>query len=239
MEGARTGTSARGLSPLEPWFALAEGVALPPLKLWFSWRFEDLHHIPREGPVIVACNHASYLDPLANAYAVIEAGRRPRFLAKVELFRIPVVGSVLRGARQIPVTRGSRDGAALEDAERALAEGQAVVIYPEGTVTSRPDHLPMEGRTGAVRLAVATGAPIVPMASWGSHPVWQKSGRGSLRFGRPIWVKAGPLLDLASRRLDPTDRDAMKPLTVELMASITDLVVDLRDRYPESWADDG
>jgi hypothetical protein len=52
-------------------------------------------------------------------------------------------------------------------------------------------------------------------------------------------VKAGPLLDLASRRLDPTDRDAMKPLTVELMASITDLVVDLRDRYPESWADDG
>ena len=239
MEGARTGSSTRGLSPLEPWFTLAEGVALPPLKLWFSWRFEDLHHIPRGGPVIVACNHASYLDPLANAYAVIQAGRRPRFLAKVELFRIPVVGSVLRGARQIPVTRGSRDGSALEDAERALAESETVVIYPEGTVTSRPDHLPMEGKTGAARLAVATGAPIVPMASWGSHPVWQKRGRGSLRFGRPIWVQAGPPIDLASRSLDPADREAMKPLTVELMDAITGLVVDLRDRYPESWADDG
>jgi 1-acyl-sn-glycerol-3-phosphate acyltransferase len=209
------------------------------VKLWFTWRFEDLHHIPREGPVIVACNHASYLDPLANAYAVIEAGRRPRFLAKVELFKIPVVGSAFRGAKQIPVVRGSRDGSALVAAERSLAGGEAVVIYPEGTVTTRADHLPMEGKTGTVRLALASGAPIVPMASWGSHPVWQKSGKGSLRFGRPVWVKAGPAIDLASRGADDADPGAMKELTAELMDVLTELVVDLRDRYPKRWAGDG
>jgi len=155
---------------------VATAVALPPVKLWFNWRFEDLDRIPREGPSIVACNHASYLDPFANAYAVMEAGRRPRFIAKAELFEIPIVGMALRGAKQIPVVRGSRDGSALVAAERALDAGEVVVIYPEGTVTDRPDHLPMAGKTGAVRLALASGAPIVPMASSGSHPVWQKTG---------------------------------------------------------------
>ncbi|HSL11568.1 MAG TPA: lysophospholipid acyltransferase family protein [Actinomycetota bacterium] len=217
---------------------MATAVALPPVKLWFNWRFEDLDRIPRDGPAIVACNHASYLDPFANAYAVIEAGRRPRFIAKAELFEIPVVGMALRGARQIPVVRGRRDGSALVAAERALAGGEVVVIYPEGTVTNRPDHLPMQGKTGAVRLALATGAPIVPMASWGSHPVWQKSGRGSLRFGRPVWVKVGTALDLSARASEREDRDAVQAMTDGLMRELTDLVVDLRDRYPRGWGDD-
>ena len=209
------------------------------MKLWFNWQFEDLDRIPRQGPVIIACNHASYLDPLANAYAVIEAGRRPRFLAKVELFEIPVVGIALRGANQIPVARGRGDGSALVAAERALADGEAVVIYPEGTVTTRPDHLPMDGKTGAVRLALATGAPIVLMASWGSHPVWQKSGRGSLRFGRPVWVKAAPAIDLAARASERDDRAAVQEMTDDLMRQLTELVVDLRDRYPKGWNGDG
>jgi 1-acyl-sn-glycerol-3-phosphate acyltransferase len=235
----RARPASRGLSALgEPWYHVATGAALPPVKLWFNWRFEDLGRIPRHGPVIIACNHASYLDPFANAYAVMEAGRRPRFLAKVELFDIPLVGTVLRGANQIPVARGRHDGSALVAAERALADGEAVVIYPEGTVTSRPDHLPMEGKTGTVRLALATGAPIVPMASWGSHPVWQKSGRGSLRFGRPVWVKAGPALDLAPRAAERDDRAAVQEMTDGLMRELTDLVVDLRDRYPKGWSDD-
>jgi 1-acyl-sn-glycerol-3-phosphate acyltransferase len=240
MVGPRAGASTRGLSTLaEPWYHVATGVGLSPVKLWFNWRFEDLDRIPRQGPVIVACNHASYLDPFANAYAVIEAGRRPRFLAKVELFEIPVVGMVLRGANQIPVARGRRDGSALLAAERSLAQGEAVVIYPEGTVTSRDDHLPMEGKTGTVRLALATGAPIVPMASWGSHPVWQKSGRGSLRFGRPVWVKAGSVMDLSARAAERDDRAAVQKMTDDLMRELTDLAVDLRDRYPKDWSDDG
>jgi 1-acyl-sn-glycerol-3-phosphate acyltransferase len=168
---------------------------------------------------------------------VIEAGRRPRFLAKDELFAIPVVGRALRGAGQIPVRRGSHDRAPLARAEAAVRAGEVVVIYPEGTVTKRDDHLPMEGKTGTVRLSLATGVPITPMASWGSHPVWQKSGKGSLRFGRPVWVKIGEPLDLGGA--EPGDHDAVVALTAELMRTLTALVEDLRARYPEGWLDEG
>lgn len=224
---------------LEPWYHVARLVAIPPAKLWFTWRFEDLHHIPPTGPAIVAANHISYLDPIGNAYAVMEAGRRPRFLAKDELFKIPVVGSALRGANQIPVDRGSGDLTPLRSAGKALAEGEVVVIYPEATVTTNSDFLPMAGKTGVVRLSLASGVPITPLASWGSQAVWQKSGRGSLKFGRPVWTKAGPPIDLRDRADEVDDREALHEMTRLVMRSLTSLVVDLRDRYPKRWADDG
>ena len=116
---------------------------------------------------------------------MLRAGRRPRFLAKEELFRAPLLKWALPGLRQIPVRRGTGDTSALELAADALRSGEVVVVYPEGTVTRREDGMPMEGKTGVVRLSLATGLPIIPMASWGSAPVWQKSGRGrSARGGR-------------------------------------------------------
>jgi 1-acyl-sn-glycerol-3-phosphate acyltransferase len=215
-----------------------KAVVFPPVRLWFDWRLEDLDCIPSDGPAIVACNHISYLDPFANALAVLEAGRRPRFLAKAELFRVPVVGTVLRGVGQIPVVRGSNDPAPLRRLMKALSEGEVVLIYPEGTVTKREDHLPMEGKTGAVRLSLATGVPITPMASWGSQAVWQKSGKGSLKYGRPVWVKAGAPIDLSGRQRDAEDRHALKEMTVTVMAALTALAEDLRSRYPQRWAAD-
>jgi 1-acyl-sn-glycerol-3-phosphate acyltransferase len=212
---------------------------LPPLRLWFELGCEDLDAIPTRGPAIVACNHISYLDPLATAWAIVEAGRRPRFLAKDDLFRIPVVGTVFRGAGQIPVQRGTGDQTPLRMALRALTEGECVVIYPEGTVTTRPDHLPMDGKTGAVRLSLISGVPITPLASWGSQAVWQKSGRGSLKFGRPVWLKAGAALDLTARLDELDDHDAVKAMTAEVMERLTTLVVDLRTRYPSRWLEDG
>jgi 1-acyl-sn-glycerol-3-phosphate acyltransferase len=207
---------------------------LPPLRLWFRLRHEGLELIPRDGPAIVACNHISYLDPLTNGEAVERAGRRPRFLAKQELFRIPVVGTVLRGAGQIPVVRGSRDGSSLDRAVAALEAGEVVVIYPEGTVTDRLDGLPMQGKTGVARLALRTGVPIVPMASWGSREVWQKSGKGSLRFGRPILTKVGPPIPTA---IDPdAGATAWRALTDDVTDAIAGLAVDLRDRYPGGWS---
>ena len=223
---------------LEPWYHAAKALVLPPIKLWFSWRFEGLEHIASDGPAIVASNHISYLDPLANAYAVVKAGRRPRFLGKAELFEIPVVGSALRGAGQIPVVRGTGDQTPLVAAEAALAAGEVVVIYPEGTVTKRPDFMPMEGRTGVVRLSLASGVPITPIASWGGQVVWQKSGKGSLKFGRPVWVKAGPPLDLSDRRDEANDRDSLHEMTAEVMSAITELVEDLHSRYPRRWSQD-
>jgi 1-acyl-sn-glycerol-3-phosphate acyltransferase len=211
-------------------------VALPPVKLWFNWRFEDLHRIPAAGPAIVACNHISYLDPLANAYAIVRAGRRPRFLAKDDLFTIPVVGRALKGAGQIPVSRGSGDRSSLLAAETALGAGEAVVIYPEGTVTTDPDSMPMQGRTGTVRLSLASEVPITPMVSWGSHAVWQKSGRGSLAFGRPIWIRVGAPFDVTDRAAELDDHEAVRAMTDELMAVLTSMVRDLRARYPARWA---
>jgi 1-acyl-sn-glycerol-3-phosphate acyltransferase len=212
-------------------------VVVPPVKFWFAWRFEGLEHIPERGPAIVCCNHISYLDPLGNAYAVIKAGRRPRFLAKDELFTVPIVGRVLRGAGQIPVDRRkSGDPSPLLAAQAALRAGEIVVVYPEGTVTRNPDSSPMAGKTGAVRLALSTGAPIVPMASWGSQAVWQKSGRGSLAFGRPIWVKSGPPIDLSAHTDRADDREALHELTGQVMSEIESLVEGLRSRYPKRWS---
>jgi 1-acyl-sn-glycerol-3-phosphate acyltransferase len=191
------------------------------------------------GPVLLACNHASYLEPLAGAYAIVRAGRRPRFLAKRELFEIPLVGRAFRGTSQIPVTRGSRDPEPLRAAERALASGEVVVVYPEGTVTKREDGLPMRGKTGVVRISLASGVPITPMVTWGSAPVWQKSGRGSLKFGRPVWVKVGDPIDLSAHRDRAEDPEAVRALTERVMDEITRLVIDVRDRYPKRWAAQG
>jgi 1-acyl-sn-glycerol-3-phosphate acyltransferase len=223
----------------EPWFQAAKAVALPPAWLWFRWRFEHLERIPAQGPALIACNHASYLDPIANAYAVVKAGRRPRFLAKEDLFRIPVVGRALTGAGQIPVRRGGGDQTPLLRAERALADGEAVVVYPEGTVTTREDGLPMAGKTGTVRLALASGVPITPMVSWGSAAVWQKSGPGSLKPGRPVWVSVGEPIDLSSRRAEVEDFEAVRAMTSELMDVLTAMTIVLRERYPECWAGSG
>jgi len=170
----------------------------------------------------------------------VKSGRRPRFLAKDDLFRIPVVGMAMRGAGQIPVRRGTGDAtAALAAAQRALAAGEVVLIYPEGTVTTRADHLPMEGKTGTVRLSLAAGVPITPLASWGSQAVWQKSGKGSLKFGRPVWTRVGPPVDLTGRGIDAGDPDAVRSATGELMSVLTSMVLELRAGYPERWSGDG
>lgn len=214
---------------------LAKGVLIPPIWLWFDWRFEGFEHIPAAGPALVACNHISYFDPLAHGYFLVKAGRRPRFLAKVELFRNPITGPVLRGARQIPVRRGSGDRAPVEFGSKALRRGEVVVVYPESTVTSNPDSSPMRGKTGIARLTLATGVPVIPLAVWGSAPVWRR-GSKSVRFGRPIWVKAGPPLDFSEDEDQAEGEGRLRAVTDEVMAQLSVLVDDLRERYPKRWA---
>jgi 1-acyl-sn-glycerol-3-phosphate acyltransferase len=220
---------------VEPWYRVAEGALLPPFQLWFNWRFEGLERIPPEGPLIVAGNHLSYVDPFAHAFFVVRAGRRPRFLAKQELFDNWFTGMVLRGARQIPVDRGTGDRSPLEGAASALEAGEVVVIYPEGTTTTtNEDFSPGAGKTGVVRLALRTGVPILPVATWGGQLVWRKSGRQSLAFGRPIWLLAGePIRPGAG---PDADAPTVRALTDELMGELADLVAQLRERYPARWS---
>lgn len=223
---------------MEPWFAATKAVLRPPFELWFNWRFEGVEKIPATGPVIVAGNHVSYLDPFAHGFFVVRGGRLPRFLAKRELFDHLPVGTVLRGLRQIPVDRGTGDRTPLEHAEQALEGGEVVVIYPEGTTTTtNADFSPGRGKTGVVRLALATGVPVLPVATWGGQFVWRKSGRQSLAFGRPIWVAAGELLDLRDRAgAGVDDPTTVRALTDDLMAELGRLVADLRGRFPARWA---
>lgn len=220
---------------MEPWYRSAELVLRPPFQLWFNWRFEGLEHIPATGPLIVAGNHLSYLDPFAHGIFVVKAGRRPRFLAKQELFDVPVLGSVLRGAHQIPVRRGTGNQTPLDEARRALAAGEIVVVYPEGTTTTtNADYAPGRGRTGVARLSVETGVPVLPVATWGGQYVWRKSGRESLRFGRPIWLLAGEAIDPGAYG-EEADTAGVRALTDALMTELGLLVARLRSRYPARW----
>jgi 1-acyl-sn-glycerol-3-phosphate acyltransferase len=208
-------------------------VLLPPFKLWFNWRFDGLEHVPSEGSAIVVGNHLSYLDPFAHAYFVIRAGRRPRFLAKAELFQNPFVRTVLDGAGQIPVHRGTGDQAPLQAATWALEAGEIVFVYPEGTSeTPNADLSPGRGKTGAVRLALATGARVIPVATWGGQYVWRRSGRRKIEFGRPIWLRAGEPIVL---RGDATAKEVRR-LTDDVMARLTALVGELRAEYPKRWS---
>src|SRR5206468_1715681 len=141
--------------------------------LIFSMMKRDWHgrdNVPRDGGLIVAMNHLSWSDPFALSHYVYKAGRYPVFLAKSPLFEVKYLGAILRKLGQIPVYRDTTDAAlALRDAEQGLRDGQCLMFYPEGTVTRDPDLWPMHGKTGAARLALSTGAPVVPIAHFGAH----------------------------------------------------------------------
>lgn len=215
----------------EPWYRFVESVLIPPLSVWFRWRFEGRSDVPREGPVLVAANHISHFDPLAHAFFLEKAGRRPRFLAKSELYRNPLLRRVLRGARQIPVRRGSGETAPVDAAMRSLREGEVVVVYPEGTVTKNPDLTPMAAKTGIARLTLASGVPVLPMAVWGTQYV-ERLGRKSFRPGTPIWVKAGVSRDFSEHEEGREDPETLRKVTDAVMAEVALLVDDLRARYP-------
>lgn len=220
----------------EPWTRFVELTLIPPISMWFDFRFEGLDQVPSEGPALIACNHISYFDPLAHGYFVEKAGRRPRFLTKSELYKNPFLKRVLTGARQIPVVRGSGDHAPVEAALKALRAGELVMVYPEGTITTNADHSPMQGKSGIARLTLASEVPVVPIGIWGSQSIWQREGRGSLKFGRPIWLKAGPPLDFSEYEDRPEDPEVFRHVTEAVMAELSVLVDDLRGRYPKKWA---
>ena len=220
---------------MEFWFRSAEWALLPPIKTWFNWRFEGLENVPREGPTLVACNHISYFDPLAHAYLLVKAHRKPRYLAKSELYEHWLLKRVLEGAHQIKVVRGSGDRSPVDNAKKALAHGECVVIYPESTVTRHPDFSPMEAKNGIARLTLSTGVPVLPVAVWGSQHVWQRDGARSLKFGRPIWVKAGTPIDFSDYSEGSHDEKTLRTVTEQIMAELALLVDDMRSRYPKRW----
>jgi putative phosphoserine phosphatase/1-acylglycerol-3-phosphate O-acyltransferase len=136
-------------------------------------------NIPRHGPAIVATNHRSYFDPVAYGLAVFEAGRNPRGLAKKELFDAPVISQLMKASGAICVDRAGGGRAAYTAAEEALAGGEVIIIAPQATIPRGADFFDpvLKGKSGAARLAAATGAPVIPLGIWGTEKVWPRSSR--------------------------------------------------------------
>jgi 1-acyl-sn-glycerol-3-phosphate acyltransferase len=165
----------------------------PLLRLCFRVRVTGLEHVPAKGPTLLAFNHVSALDgPVLAIAFTARTGRPPRFLVAAEFFRKRFIGWVLRTFDQIPIHRGQGDGAALDAALDALRGGSVIAIAPEGTVNADPDHL-QRIRSGVARLALPTGAPVVPVGIWGTQTRWPRGGIRWVRPWRPTVVIAfGP-----------------------------------------------
>jgi 1-acyl-sn-glycerol-3-phosphate acyltransferase len=213
-------------------------VVIKPLSLLLTSRdWRGRNHVPRSGGVILAVNHVSYIDPLLLAHFVYGCGRIPRFLAKIEVFRLPLAGRVVRGAGQIPVLRHTPDAAqALSAAVEALARGECLVIYPEGTITKDPQMWPMQARTGVARLALMTGAPVIPLAQWGAQEILGRDRRVRLLPRRRMRYQAGPPVDLSPWHDAGTngqpDADTLRAITDTIMASISEQLAEFRGEPP-------
>lgn len=167
---------------LNPWWRYGVRVASPLLRFLFRVQVTGLEHVPARGATMLAFNHVSALDgPVLAIALVANTSRPPRFLVAAEFFRRRFHGWVLRTFDQIPIHRGEHDGAALDAALDALREGSVIAIAPEGGVNTDPEHL-QRIRSGIARLALPTGAPIVPVGIWGTQTRWP---RGGIRWRRP------------------------------------------------------
>lgn len=194
-----------------------------------------------DGAIIVISNHTSLADGVLLALACRREGRSLRMLATAGVFRVPVVGWLGRRLGFVPVARGSADAASsLDAAAEALAHGEAVGLYPEGRLTRDPAMWPERAKTGAVRLALRTGAPIVPVAMVGAHEVVARR-RILLRLvanlvRRPrVEVSIGAPIDarrLAGGVADPP-AEVVRAIADSMMAELIDLVADLRGEEPE------
>lgn len=221
------------------WRRFAVMLAIPLLQAWTKRTWTGMEHVPRAGGVIIVPNHVSHFDPLVVAHYLYGAGRWPRFLGKASLWRVPVLGAFLRKVQQIPVERGSVEAVkSLDVLITALREGGAVVIYPEGTTTREPGLWPMRGKTGAARLALITGAPVVPVANWGAQQVFDpRTNKLKLRLRTPVTVTAGPPVDLSRFAGAAPTRAVLDQMTDTIMLDVRDLLAGIREGTPPALYD--
>ena len=211
------------------------GLLKPLLLTLTEPRWSGGAHVPERGGVVIAANHISHADPLTFALFVYDQGRLPHFLAKSELFGIPVARRLLAATGQIPVHRMTADAAqAFSAAVAAVRRGEAVVVYPEGTLTRQPDLWPMVAKTGAARIALASGAPVIPVAQWRVQEILYPYAKvPTLRLRMPVETRAGAPVDLDDLRGRPLTPEVAREATDRIMAAITTLLEELRaERAP-------
>lgn len=214
-------------------FVIIAGIARPLLNLMMNKKWEGTEKLPAGG-FIAAPNHCTEIDPLVVGHMLYNQKRAPHFLAKAGLFKVPVLGSLLHAVKQIPVER-STAGAnrSLQLAQEIVAEGGAIVIYPEGTLTRDPGLWPMKGHTGAARLALEGGIPVVPMAHWGAHEVFPRYAKRFHLFPRKTSrILIGDPVDLSRFEGRPLDKATLMEATEVIMAAVTGLLAELRGEQP-------
>lgn len=207
-------------------------VVIPVMSLIARLEISGGEKLPRDGAFVLAPNHASEIDPVLVAWAVWRMGRAPRFMAKESLFRVPVLGWVLRATGMIPVARATSASAArqtMSAATELTEHGRGVIVYPEGSLTRDPDLWPMRGKTGAVRLALAGDIPVVPLAHWGVQRILPRYGKLSLwPLRKRVQISVGDPVDLSDFADRATQPAALNEATERVMSAITAQLEELR-----------
>lgn len=196
----------------EPFYAFCRGLCKIVVRAVYGFRSIDPQNVPPAGPVIVACNHVSYLDPVVLGIGFL---RPVTYLAKKQLFRIPVLGPIIAKLGAYPLDREAGGAAAIRAALRALKEGRCIGIFPEGGRNLDGRH---EEKGGAALLGALSGAPVVPAAIAGTRQA---------RPFHPIRVIYGEPLIVERKR--KADGDDLEKWTVEIMRRIRALEESIGD----------
>ncbi len=210
-----------GLEPQRAMAMLAREELFP----WINMQITGMENLPESGAAILASNHRSYLDPLVVSFLSNQRGRPARFLAKKEVTDAPIVGALATALGAIRVDRGSGSETPMLEAARALKGGELIAVFPQGTIPRGQQFFDpvLQGRYGAVRLALASGTPLVPVGVWGTEKAWPRSSRVPyvLNLADP------PKVSIAvGEPFFPDDDEDVDAATVDLMARIAELLPD-------------
>ncbi|MEU6784420.1 lysophospholipid acyltransferase family protein [Nonomuraea angiospora] len=228
---------SRPARPSRFWETLAVVIVKPLSWLLVKRDWRRGERIPRTGGVIIATNHLSWTDPVLLSHFLYNNGRWPVILAKAALFKVPLLGKAVTGLLAIPVDRGSAEAAkSLHISAQRLEDGAAILFYPEGTCTRDPDLWPMVGKTGAARLALESGAPVIPVAHWGAHELLPYGEKKPRLFPRKTFrVSVGPPVDLSMYQGRPLQAETLRAATADITAAITQQLAELRgEKAPET-----
>lgn len=198
--------------------------------------------LPARGPFVIAPNHYSEIDPIVMGIVVWKLGRTPRFLAKASLFKVPGLGALMRFSGQIPVERQSaaKVSEPLEAAEVLTRQGSGLIVYPEGTLTKDENLWPMQGKMGALRMALQSNIPLYPAAHWGTqHLMGRYAKKISVIPRSHITVVVGEEMDLWAYRNKPITKELLEKATADLMRQIAGLLGELREETPPKVLHDG